>query len=263
LTDTVDIYLNGGSALAHSTGYVGGLTNKYSLDHTNGQVSFGSCQTLLAITGTILVGGYLAFTYTTTGDAPQINQQIIVAGSTHSNGVYIVTSVNGEYGSGYFVTSTAAGSAYASDPASGYEAWSLLTISAVSFSGSNATYSYTLAAGTALVSGMRVYVNGFAANAGNNGTFYIASLGAGTFTVSNTNVSTGNETHAATGVTDWLPVSGTVLTATFQFDFAVRFDVDKLAIQLEESDVVGGEPIASWHAITVTELRILPGNSQG
>ena len=62
---------------------------------------------------------------------------------------------------------------------------SYLSITAASFSTPNTTYTYTLTSGIALVSGMTITITGMA-TAGNNGTFVITSLGAGTFTVTNT-----------------------------------------------------------------------------
>lgn len=63
---------------------------------------------------------------------------------------------------------------------------SLLSITAASLSGGNTTYTYTLTAGIALVQGMTITITGFA-HSGNNGTFVITGLGAGTFTVVNAN----------------------------------------------------------------------------
>lgn len=71
---------------------------------------------------------------------------------------------------------------------------SVVNITAASQSGSNTTYTYTLTSGQALFAtngGTALVITGMA-DAGNNGNFHVASLGAGTFTVSNA----GGVTHA-------------------------------------------------------------------
>jgi uncharacterized protein (TIGR02217 family) len=62
---------------------------------------------------------------------------------------------------------------------------------------------------------------------------------------------------AATGLVTFSPVpgSGVVVTADAQFHFPVRFDTDKLPIQLEESDVVGGSPVISVNSFMLMETR--------
>jgi len=60
----------------------------------------------------------------------------------------------------------------------------VVNITAASQNGSNTTYSYTLASGPGLRAGRGIGVAGMA-NAGNNGTFLVAALGGGTFTVVN------------------------------------------------------------------------------
>jgi len=60
----------------------------------------------------------------------------------------------------------------------------ILGISAVSQNGSNATYSYVVNSGPALVVGETVVIAGMQ-DGGNDGTYTILSLGAGTFTVTN------------------------------------------------------------------------------
>jgi uncharacterized protein (TIGR02217 family) len=136
-----------------------------------------------------------------------------------------------------------------------------VSISAASISGINTTYTYTLSSGAALEVGMRIVITGMT-NAGNNGTFYITALGAGTFTVVNASgVNASGQTGS--GVTDWAPASAVVITSDFQFHYPVRFDTDKLALQVEESDVKNGKPIVSWASITLKEVRILPGSSEG
>jgi len=60
----------------------------------------------------------------------------------------------------------------------------VVNITAASQNVSNTTYSYTLASGPGLQAGKGIAIAGMA-NAGNNGTFLIAALGGGTFTVVN------------------------------------------------------------------------------
>src|SRR5947207_14420860 len=60
----------------------------------------------------------------------------------------------------------------------------VVNITAASQIVSNTTYSYTLASGPGLQAGKGMAIAGMA-NAGNNGTFLIAALGGGTFTVVN------------------------------------------------------------------------------
>lgn len=62
----------------------------------------------------------------------------------------------------------------------------VLAISQAAISGTNTTYTYTLTSGPAPFIGMQLTITGMA-DAGNNGTFTITGLGAGTFTVVNAN----------------------------------------------------------------------------
>jgi YVTN family beta-propeller protein len=59
-----------------------------------------------------------------------------------------------------------------------------VSVTAAAQSGSSTTYSYTPASGPALRPGMELVVSGMA-DAGNNGTFVLAAVNAGTFTVAN------------------------------------------------------------------------------
>lgn len=136
-----------------------------------------------------------------------------------------------------------------------------VSITAATFAGGNTTYTYTLSSGAALQVGMRIVITGMA-NPGNNGTFYIASLGGGTFTVAN-GAGANASTQTGTGITDWTPSAGTQLNADFQFHFPVRFDTDEMDLQIEESNVAGGQPIAQWASIVLKEIRIAAGLSQG
>jgi uncharacterized protein (TIGR02217 family) len=62
---------------------------------------------------------------------------------------------------------------------------------------------------------------------------------------------------ATTGIITFSPVpgAGVVVTADCQFDFPVRFDTDDLPIQIEESDVAGGNPIISVNSFQLMEVR--------
>jgi uncharacterized protein (TIGR02217 family) len=62
---------------------------------------------------------------------------------------------------------------------------------------------------------------------------------------------------ATTGLVTFAPVPGlgVVVTADCQFHFPVRFDTDKLPIQIEESDVQGGNPIISVNSFKLVEVR--------
>src|SRR5204862_3974294 len=60
----------------------------------------------------------------------------------------------------------------------------VVNITATSQNVSNTTYSYALASGPGLQAGKRIAIAGMA-NAGNNGTFLIAALSGGNFTVVN------------------------------------------------------------------------------
>jgi hypothetical protein len=72
-----------------------------------------------------------------------------------------------------------------------------LDISAASHSGSNTTYAYTLVSGSAPVVNQQIYISGMA-HAGNNGNFFVTSVGAGTFTV--VNASGVSATERGTGI---------------------------------------------------------------
>lgn len=62
---------------------------------------------------------------------------------------------------------------------------SVVSISAVSVSGGNATYSYTLTSGPPLLAGMSISVSGMS-NGSNNGSFSISAVGPAAFKVANT-----------------------------------------------------------------------------
>jgi hypothetical protein len=60
----------------------------------------------------------------------------------------------------------------------------LVSITGVTVSGANATYTYSLTSGPPLLLGMSITISGMA-NAGNNGSFAISGVGSGSFTVAN------------------------------------------------------------------------------
>lgn len=73
-----------------------------------------------------------------------------------------------------------------------------INITAATQNGSNTTYTYTLTSGQGLQLDASIFIQGMG-NAGNNGTFTIAALGAGTFTVVNPSGTTAsNQTGAGT-----------------------------------------------------------------
>lgn len=267
LLDTVNVTLNGVS-LPKVAGYAGGGSAKYSLDETTGVVSFGTGSKLVCTKFTSL-NGYVQMYYTVAGGTytPTKNEQIIGNGYSNSvmNGTYTVVAVgpgwvsfNSSY-SGGVVSNDNAGTTFSG-------CWGFLAITGVTYSGTNATYAYTQPSnrGALPIIGQRLNVFGFVTHTGNNGNFYVTGTGSGTVTVVNANAGTGNETNTAQGSLDWCPASGAGnIAATYQFHFPVRFDTDNLAIQLEESDVAGGTPIVSWSAITLREVRIPIGTSQG
>lgn len=75
---------------------------------------------------------------------------------------------------------------------------SVMVISAASQSAGNTTYTYTLTTGYAVVPGSGVTITGMA-DSGNNGTFTVTAVGAGTFTVVNANgVTHAGQTGAGT-----------------------------------------------------------------
>ncbi len=144
---------------------------------------------------------------------------------------------------------------------------SLVHITAALQSGSNTTYTYTLTSGDPLAIGMGVQISGMDDAGNNTGSsnptrFFITGLGTGTFTVSNPN----GVTHASQsgfGTSDWIPPASVTLTASFQFHYPVRFDTDHLPLEVQESDTLEGKPIISVSSLTLKEVRILPGDSQG
>ena len=87
----------------------------------------------------------------------------------------------------------------------------VMAVSAATQAGSQTTYTYTLTSGYAPVVGQGLTISGMA-NAGNNGTFVISSLGAGTFTVTNINGVTATvQTGTTTSFDD---LSGYIAVAT-------------------------------------------------
>jgi uncharacterized protein (TIGR02217 family) len=81
------------------------------------------------------------------------------------------------------------------------------------------------------------------------------SVKVGGSTVSPANYSVDATTGKITFGGGHAPANLSVITASGQFHFPVRFDTDKLQMAVEESDVAGGEPIVSWNAIGLMEVR--------
>jgi uncharacterized protein (TIGR02217 family) len=59
------------------------------------------------------------------------------------------------------------------------------------------------------------------------------------------------------------PANTHIITADFQFHYPVRFDMDLMQLQIEESDVKDGSPIGTWASVALKEVRIAIGGSQG
>lgn len=259
LLDTVAVYL-GAVLQAANPGYVGGGSAQYTLDETQGIICFGG-YSVWSITAVSVSGTTATYAYgVTSGNAPQKNQVATFAGMTHSanDGPFQITSVSpSSPTAGTFTVTNPIAAAESGSTGTGTVSASKVAITAVLQSGSNTTYTYTLTSGQALAQGMRVTIISLAAP-GNNGTFYITLLGSGTFTVVNPSGVTATS-QAGTGFTDWTPAVNAQLTDKFNYHFPVRFDTDKLNIQLEESNVQGEQPIISWNAIVLKELRLIGG----
>jgi hypothetical protein len=196
-------------------------------------------------------------TYTfsvTSGTAPVVGQQVVISGmgSGVNNGTFTITAAT----STTLTVTNASGTNASSQSGTGLVYLTKLTLTQAAISGSNTTYSYSASSGVAIAAGMRVNVSGFT-NSGNNGTFYITSLGSGTFTV--VNASGVNETHAGTAYTDFLPNTGDVITADLQYHFPVRFDLDELQVQKETPKSAGILYTAS--GIKLIEVRIPVGQA--
>ncbi|HXZ30984.1 MAG TPA: hypothetical protein VEH30_01770 [Terriglobales bacterium] len=78
-----------------------------------------------------------------------------------------------------------------------------VSITAALLGGSNTTYTYSLISGLPLKIGMSIAITGMA-NAGNNGTFTVTSLGPGMFTVANPSGVTANN-QTGTGIVSAVP----------------------------------------------------------
>jgi Chitobiase/beta-hexosaminidase C-terminal domain/Putative Ig domain len=75
--------------------------------------------------------------------------------------------------------------------------WSVVSITAATYSAGNTTYNYTLTSGAALQTNQEIIVSGMT-HGGNNGNFLITALGGGTFTV--VNASGVTATESGTGI---------------------------------------------------------------
>ena len=69
---------------------------------------------------------------------------------------------------------------------------------------------------------------------------------------------TGYTLDATTGLVSCTPPSGYLVTASGEFHYPVRFDVDELPMRIEESNVLGGKPIVTIDACPLVE--VLPPN---
>ena len=230
--------------------------SQYELDYTTGLVTFASMNTV-SITAAVRSGANTTYTYTLTGGAGLVaGQSITVAlmDDTGNNGTWII----GSLGTGTFTVPNAFG-VTTSTPQVGTgltAGVSVVAITAASQSGVLTTYTYTLSSGAALVPGMRITIQGMA-HPGNNGVFYVASLGSGTFTVINASGSTQSE--AGVGVTDWTPAVGAALTADFSFHVPVRFGADLVAgqAQVPPNYAGGGQQLQiTWQSVLLQEIRI-------
>jgi uncharacterized protein (TIGR02217 family) len=261
LIDTVTVF-KGGVGQAKTAAYVGSSGTKYSLDYTTGQVTFRTYTVVNGITSVTNPSGdgvTWVYNYTsTTGGPVAVNRRVKIAtGNSANNGTFTITAVDSVALT--FSVNNPSGVAEAhSKTGVMYASFLSANITAVSMSGSNATYTYTaLTDGDAIAIGERMTITGMGAS-GNNGIFYVTAIGANTFTVVNAGGSNAS-TQSGTGYGDWVPASSALLTATYQFHFPVRFDTDQLQIRLEDSNVAGGEPIITWASIKMRELRLASG----
>lgn len=261
LLDTIGLTL-GGTPQPKNAGYTMGGSSKYSVDETTGTVSFGNPALVTITRWDTDTDGNVRLYYTQVGGTTIVkNEQICITGGSQSafNGVWKIIGV----GTGWLkipLVGQGAGTGTTSNCTIG---WSKVVVTGIaSVVGSTVVYNVTTITGLAPAVGQRFNVTGLSGS-GSNGSYYITAVGAGTVTVSNSNGPTAGA-NAGLASTDWVPASGAgLINTTFQFHMPVRFDTDELAIQLEESDVAGGHPIVSWNAITLREVRIPAGTSQG
>lgn len=268
LLDTVDIKIAGVSQ-PKQAGYKMGGASKYSLDHTTGQVSFGSATKMtMQKYDAVNVSGvlYYRFYYSAiVGPAPLVNQQVFCLTSTLYGTFNIVAT-----GPNWFAISQTNPNSYASTfTGESFIGWSWLKITTVTTPGGGyTTWTYQVVAGYGNVdpvAGQRINIFDMQ-NSGNNGSRYIVDVDtvAKTFRTIAAGGDVAESGSNGVGTTDFCPSGGAgTITATFQYHMPVRFDTDNLAIQLEESDVQGGHPIVTWNAITLREVRIQAGQSQG
>jgi uncharacterized protein (TIGR02217 family) len=141
-------------------------------------------------------------------------------------------------------------------------AGTLVGITDVVQSGGNLIYTYTSNTGALPAIGNRIVITGLGAS-NNNGTFYITAVNAGAKTVTIVHTGTNATGQSGAGAYDWIPILNAVLTVDFQFHYPVRFDTDALPMQAEESDIHGGKPIISIASLTLKEVRVKPGESDG
>lgn len=263
LLDTVNVSVSAGS-FSKQAGYKMGGSGKYCLDETTGTVSFGN-PAVCSITKWDVdpTDGNVRVYFTQAGGVtPVKNEQLIIQGAS-------TTGLNGsrqiiQVGTG-FVKLALQLSGGTVDTATAVIGWAYVVITGITAaSGGSVTYSYSSFVGVNPTVGQRLNVSGLSGSHANGSAFITAvDLVGKTITVfSGFAPATG--TNAGLASTDWVPASGAgLISATFQYDYPVRFDTDELMIQLEESDVQGGQPIVTWNAITLREVRILAGSDQG
>jgi uncharacterized protein (TIGR02217 family) len=253
LADTVGISV-GGVTQPFAPGYVGGSAlGRYVVDQTSGLVSFNG-YSQYALGACTMSGTTMTVAYTLTyGSAPILNQQIVISGysTVVNNGTFIITAV----GTGTFSVTNVYGNTTTTDTGTGVISASAMSITGcVNGGGGSTVWSYTSLTGQTPVVGMRVTTVGMT-NGANDVTTYITAVGTGTFTTAAgaTVTESGSSGHA---YTDWVPVATSIIMATYQYHFPVRFDTDELSIQTEDSNIEGGQTIITWNSIVLRELRL-------
>lgn len=263
LLDSVNV-TSGAGTFTKQAGYLMGGSGRYSIDETVGQVSFGNpalC-TISHWDHDPADGNVRIYFTQTGGTTPLKNELFIISGSS-------TTALNGQWpilevGTGYvkIPLQEAGGS---TDTSVAVIGWSRIVITGIaSVSGTSIVYNYSSFSGANPQIGQRLNVLNLSGT-NVNGSFYITAVDLVGNTITATNPAGGTPgANAGLASTDWVPPSGVgLLFSTFQYHYPVRFDTDELMIQLEESDVEGGQPIVTWNSITLREVRILAGSSQG
>ncbi len=71
----------------------------------------------------------------------------------------------------------------------------------------------------------------------------------------NITANTGFTVDATTGLVTFNSVPTGTPSASFGYDIPVRFDTDNFDLQIEPSNVGGGQPIVSWNSLVLLEVR--------